>query len=53
MKNNIVTMNRVNYVIHDYGTAVFNCEGNLIGNYATESEAIEAVRQIEQNQFKG
>lgn len=45
-------MHHANYVIHDYGTAVFNGDDNLIGYYATESEAIEAVREIEQRQFK-
>lgn len=32
------------YVIHDSGTAVFDCCDNLVGNFETETEAINMIR---------
>ncbi len=39
--------NQVEYFIHESGTSVYDKFGNLIGEYPTESEAVEAVREME------
>lgn len=36
----------VKYVIYEGGTLAFDGYGNVIGNYPTESEAFEAVKEL-------
>jgi len=34
------------YIIHEAGTAVYDRYGRYVGNFATEAEAAEMVREI-------
>ena len=43
----------VNYVIYEGGTLAFDGHGNVIGNYPTESEAIEAVKELAEEFYNG
>ncbi len=39
-----ITFSDFNYVIHDSGTAVYDSYDNLVGNFETETEAINMIR---------
>lgn len=41
-----LTYENVDYIIHENGTTVFDSNNNIIGEYSTESEAIEAIREM-------
>lgn len=43
----------VEYVIHESGTTVYDRRGHLIGKFATETEAMEVVREIRQQFMQG
>ena len=36
----------VDYIIHENGTTVYDSNNNIIGEYPTESEAVEAIRKM-------
>ncbi|NCB93409.1 MAG: hypothetical protein EOM40_12755 [Clostridia bacterium] len=42
-----------NYVIYEGGTLVFDRYGNIVGDYPTESEAVEAVNEIAADFYDG
>lgn len=46
-----ITYNNVDYVIHENGTTVFDSNNNIIGEYPTESEAVEAIREMVEGYF--
>ncbi len=41
-----LTYENVDYIIHENGTTVYDRNNNIIGEYPTESEAVEAIREM-------
>lgn len=41
-----LTYENVDYIIHENGTTVYDSNNNIIGEYPTESEAVEAIREM-------
>lgn len=39
-----ISFSGFNYVIHDSGTAVYDSYDNLVGNFETETEAVNMIR---------
>ncbi|SCP98604.1 hypothetical protein [Anaerobium acetethylicum] len=46
-----LSANTFTYIIHEAGTAVYDRYGRYIGNFATEAEAVEMVREILKSYF--
>lgn len=44
--NQRLTFKNVDYIIHENGTTVYDSNNNIIGEYPTESEAVEAIREM-------
>ena len=49
---NWVSAATVEYLTHEYGTEVVDRKGNHIGDFPTEAEAVECVREISQQFFE-
>ena len=50
-KGNELSVNTANYIVHESGTAVYDRLGRYVGNFATEMEAVEMVREISKSYF--
>lgn len=46
-----LTYENVDYIIHENGTTVFDSNNNIIGEYPTETEAIEAIKEMVEGYF--
>lgn len=41
-----LTYKNLDYIVHENGTTVYDSNNNIIGEYPTESEAVEAIREM-------
>lgn len=49
---NWISVATVEYITHEYGTEVVDRKGNHIGDFPTEAEAVECIREISQQFFE-
>lgn len=47
-----LTYKNVDYIIHENGTTVFDKNNKVLGEYPTESEALEAIRQMVEGYYE-
>lgn len=47
-----VRVDKVSYLMHEYGTEVVDRKGNHIGDFPTETEAVEYIRDISRYYFE-
>jgi len=47
-----IAVDTVDYVIHESGTAVYDYFGELVGEFPTESEAVEMVRDVSKQYYE-
>lgn len=45
-RDKVLTVDTSRFVITAYGVVVYDKEGTFVGKYVTESEAVEAVREL-------
>ena len=41
-----LTYENVDYIIHENGTSIYDSNHNIIGEYPTETVALEAIREM-------
>ena len=47
-----LTYQNVDYVIHENGVTVYDKNNRALGEYSTETEALEAIRQMVDGYYK-